>query len=163
MLNEIILLRHGESVDKQIGQTDFDRILSEQGRNSITQLGLFFKSEKIIPDYILSSDAKRAKQTAQTLADALSFSEASISYEPALYLGLDLHYRDSILKLKDSINVLVVVGHNPSISSLCAMIVGDYSKALQPGQAAIIKLKSPNEEIGMLKGTLLKFVGPFIP
>ena len=160
MMTHLILLRHGESADRQMGQTDFDRTLTTRGRHSITQLGLYLKSEKIFSDFILSSDAIRAKQTTQTLADALSIPEPSITYDSSLYLGLDLDYRASILKMKGPIKLLIVVGHNPSISSLATIINGHYSKAFQPGQAAFIELMTA-QKIGTVKGNLLRFIGPF--
>lgn len=162
MLRKLILLRHGESADKQIGQSDFDRTLTERGHHSITQLGLFLMSEEIIPDFILSSGAIRTKQTTQAMLEVLSVSSSAIIFDMELYLGFDLHYRDSILKICDHVNSLLVVGHNPSISSLTGIITGQHSKALLPGQAAYIELDLNDEKIKRLKGRLVKFIGPFV-
>ena len=162
MFRKIILLRHGESADRQKGQTDFERMLTERGRHSITQLGLFFSREKIFPDIILSSNAVRTTQTTQTLVDALQDLKPTIIYDPALYHGGDRDYEKSILKIKEPMELLVVVGHNPTISSFVGAITGNYSRAFQPGQSALIELDGNSESILSLSGTLTKYIGPFL-
>lgn len=162
MFPTIILLRHGESADKQTGQTDFDRILTVRGSQSITQLGVYLNSEKIFPEIILASPATRTTQTVQEMFRVLNNPKPTIIYDPILYHGYDDDYRNSISRILNSIKVLMVVGHNPSISSLVGSLTGNYSKALRPGEAAFIQLNDSKLKLKSESGSLEKFVGPLI-
>jgi phosphohistidine phosphatase len=163
MPSSIILLRHGESADKQTGQSDFDRTLTDRGRHAIEELGLFLIRQKIFPDVILSSNAVRTTQTSQVLLESLERPKTPIIYDPVLYYGHDLDYKSSISKVEMKTKVLVVVGHNPTISSLIGDMTGNYSRALLPGQAAFIDLNKRGPlSIEDISGKLLRLIGPFL-
>jgi phosphohistidine phosphatase len=162
MFQCIILLRHGESADKQAGQTDFDRVLTGRGRHSILQLGQHLIAEKIFPDIILSSSAVRTQETTQTLTGIPEAPKSRIIFEPALYLGLDDDYIEVIHKVERPSGILMIVGHNPTISALVGWITNHYSKALLPGQAAHILLDTSFERPNEISGKLVQLIGPFL-
>jgi phosphohistidine phosphatase len=159
MTYTIILVRHGESADKQRSQSDFDRLLTQQGNDSIERLGSFLIKEKLLPKNILSSDAARTTQTTEALLRTLTTAKPQITYEHELYHGNDEVYLNSILQLHPPADVIMVVGHNPSISSLIGLMTGDYTRALHPGQAALIQF---DKAIGERSGRLMKLIGPFL-
>lgn len=150
----LILLRHGESADKQHGQSDFDRILTQRGIDGIKRLASQLSNEKIIPDYVLASPANRTKQTAQILLDSISM-KLKIHYEPDIYNGDDLTYKNLIEGVGYDWKCLLLVGHNPSISALVGRLTGKGFVVLHPGQAVALEVE---EKIS--RCTLLKIFGP---
>ncbi|MGD8403197.1 MAG: histidine phosphatase family protein [Anaerolineales bacterium] len=73
---DIILLRHGESVGnaerRWQGQADYP--LTDQGRNQARALANRWQAEDKQFDYILTSPLKRARETAEIIAEALDIS-----------------------------------------------------------------------------------------
>lgn len=163
MLSTIILLRHGESADKQPGQLDFDRSLTKLGRRSISQAGLYLKEEKLIPDFIISSNAKRTIETTQAISSVLEIPFDIIIYDPLLYQGSDKDYHTRLSLIDASFKLVLMVGHNPSISSLIGRLTGSYSTALHAGQAALIQFTThANRNFEGSVGRLTKLIGPFL-
>lgn len=71
---EVIFLRHGESVgnaeSRWQGQADFP--LTDKGREQARALAKRWRSEGMQFDYILASPLKRARETADIIAEALN-------------------------------------------------------------------------------------------
>jgi phosphohistidine phosphatase len=148
----IVLLRHGESADKQVGQMDFDRVLTERGKNSIHQLGRHLRQENIFPDVMFSSTAVRSQQTARILASEMA--KGDIECINSLYNGDDSEYFNVVLH---SAGTIVIVGHNPAISFVAGKLCNNYAISFAPGQAAIIEIgANPSEP---MSGKLLGLVG----
>ena len=159
----IILLRHGESADKQPGQPDFERMLTDRGRRSIEQLALELSGKKIFPDSILSSDAVRAVQTTQAVLSACSALSPYILYNHDLFHGMDDVYLDAVVNLDKPMKRLMVVGHNPSISSFIGKLTGNYKVSLHPGQAALIHFHDGTDFKSIAgAGVLEGLIGPFL-
>lgn len=152
----LILLRHGESADKQHGQTDFERILTSRGIDSIKQLASHLSNEKLIPDYALVSPATRTKQTAQILFDALDL-KLEPYFEADIYNGDDLAYKNLIEAIAGNWKCLLLVGHNPSISALAGRLTQKGFYGFHPGQAAVLTFE---KEITQVE--LMKTLGPFM-
>ena len=120
----LILVRHGESADKQQAQADFDRILTARGENSVRLLGAQLLQEKIIPKYIFSSAAKRAIQTTEAIAKVLQIPLDQIVFDDTFYTGTERDYTNRVHFSDDTI---MLVGHNPTISSVIGELTGKYS------------------------------------
>lgn len=154
MKRKIFLVRHGESTDKQTGQTDFDRSLTLKGKISVELLGKFFKDEHLSPKCVVASPAVRTKETATILSNATGFSIEAIEYDALLYNGSDEYYGRKILQSMES---LMLVGHNPAISYVIGKITGDYSISLQPGQCALLEIDDERTKASHT----IKLIGPF--
>ena len=85
---DIIFLRHGESVgnaeSRWQGQADFP--LTDRGREQAQALADRWQSDGVIFDHILASPLKRARETANIIADALNL---SVEYDP-IWLERDI-------------------------------------------------------------------------
>lgn len=156
IMPHLILLRHGESADKQHGQSDFERVLTTRGMASISRLAKHLLTEKIIPDYALVSPAQRTKQTAALLLDALAL-KLDWHQESDLYYGGDLAYQNLIASVVREWSCILLVGHNPSISALVGRLTKKTHIGLHPGEAAILSIDN-----GLERAALLKTLGPFL-
>jgi len=152
----LILLRHGESADKQHSQTDFDRILTPRGIDSIQRLATQLSNENLIPDYAIVSPAVRTKQTTQLLFDAMAL-QLEPHFEDDIYNGDELAYQSLINSVSIDRKCLLLVGHNPIISSLAGRLTGKTFISLLPGEAAVLEFE---QEI--TQSTLIKTLGPFL-
>jgi phosphohistidine phosphatase len=154
MARKIILLRHGESADKQPNQSDFDRVLTERGRASIERLARILSNENLIPDYFLASPAIRTKQTSAIIIEQLAPSLIP-QVEMDLYNGDDAAYVKQIFSVNTNWTCLILIGHNPSISSLAGRLTHKPFVGLHPGEAAILEFEKE-----ITQSTLIKTIGP---
>ncbi len=112
-----MLMRHAATHPQQIFESDKDRVLTQTGHYQILNIAKQLKEKKYLPDYLLCSPAKRAVQTAQLLCKDLEISQKIIKTNPALYSG-DIEAILQSFFLLDSSQHTIIVGHNPTISSL---------------------------------------------
>ena len=70
-MKTLLLLRHAKTSWDDVRVSDDLRPLSETGKQNVYQMGKFLKNTKLIPDLIISSCAKRAKDTSILLAESI--------------------------------------------------------------------------------------------
>jgi phosphohistidine phosphatase len=63
MLRYLYLIRHAESKEKQVGQSDQERVLTPRGMREALLIGTYLYKEKATFDSIICSPAERAKAT----------------------------------------------------------------------------------------------------
>lgn len=111
----LYILRHGKSsydTDK-----DFDRGLTDRGKNDARVLGEFLKERGERPEFWFSSSAKRANKTAKLVNEASGF-DADIHKSKKLYLASAGEIIEQILKLDIQSKSIIVIGHNPGLTAL---------------------------------------------
>ena len=64
---------------------DFDRPLSKRGKRDAPLMGEHLSNQKIKPDLIISSPAKRAIKTARIIAEKIGYPKSKIVKSNAIY------------------------------------------------------------------------------
>ncbi len=128
-MRQLLLLRHAKS-DWSNNLADFDRPLAARGWNNAEKMGLWLQQQSLMPDYIVSSPAKRAQQTVEVVTEPIAIKLSEIHFDASIYeAGLS----DLIKVLKqipsDAQQVLLV-GHNPGFDQLLAYLANDVETAL---------------------------------
>ena len=101
-------------------------------------MGQLLFEEDILPDVILSSTARRARDTADLVADASGF-EGEINYLESFYHAWPSDYLDALQSLSSDINIAMIVGHNPGMEMLLEMLTGEDER-LPTAALALIQL-----------------------
>jgi phosphohistidine phosphatase len=125
MAKQLLLVRHAEAETPYWGQKDFDRELTSHGVISASVTGKKLKELSFMPDFILTSAANRAQNTAILLAEQLGYESTKIKEAEELYncsLNILLEY---IHKIDDSYQNVILVNHNPNISYLVEYLTGE--------------------------------------
>lgn len=122
-MKTLLVLRHGhaEQLHKATPQ-DFDRALSERGREEAHKSGRKAASLLRSTPHILASEALRTRQTAQCFAQELG--EIPFYTAPHLYRASVEDWLEELLSIDESVESVVFVGHNPAISELCTRLSG---------------------------------------
>jgi phosphohistidine phosphatase len=121
---ELFLLRHGKSSWKNDASADFDRPLNKRGRHDAERVGHWFLEQQISLDWVLSSPARRAKETILGVFKALGADKDQITWEPRIYEA-DLATLVEILAgCPESARTVLLVGHNPGLESLLQFLCG---------------------------------------
>ena len=132
-------MRHAQSADKHPGQTDKDRELTVQGLRDSIKIGAWLYNEKINPDAIISSTAIRAKSTAGLLLDTLKLMPEIIRLNEEFYDASVRTFLQEITQLEDTLNRVLCVGHNPTVSYLAEYLTKAEIGELPPGGLVIIQ------------------------
>jgi len=116
----IYLVRHGDAVPEEDAGSDRDRWLSARGREAARVLGRLLREQGVEPDAILCSPLPRAAQTAELVANALDYIGVIVSRR---CLEPSAHPRVAVGEIHAAGGSVIVVGHEPSLSSLGALVV----------------------------------------
>lgn len=120
-MKTLLLMRHAKSSWKKEGQADHDRPLNDRGKRDAPRMGNWLKEQGIVPDTILTSSAKRARRTAEAMAEALGRQERLIVHEE-LYSAHMGDYVELLRDLPDSAETALLVGHDPTISEFVSAL-----------------------------------------
>ncbi|OJJ20946.1 phosphohistidine phosphatase [marine bacterium AO1-C] len=126
-MKTLILLRHAKSSWKDMSLADFDRPLNKRGKRDAPFMAQRFQEEGGNPDLILASPALRTKLTAEEFRQALGPTwTGKLEYQSEIY---EAHYHTllELIKLQsDDVQTLLLVGHNPGLTSLTNFFSSAY-------------------------------------
>lgn len=135
-IKTLLLLRHAKSSWKNPGQQDHDRPLNARGKRDAPQMGRRLAELDLIPDFILSSTAKRARKTAEKVAEAMGF-EGVLELTKTLYLADIEEHLTVLLSVPDSVERVLVIAHNPGLQNLVFSLTGLHQEMPTTGLAQI--------------------------
>lgn len=84
------------------------------------------RKKKVFPDLILSSTAVRAYEYAKILAKELSYQKSNIIATKDLYMADEDDLLSTIQAIKDKIEIVFLVGHNPDITNFANSLSDDH-------------------------------------
>lgn len=114
----LVLLRHAKS-GYPPGIADHDRPLAERGIREAALAGVWIRNRLPSIDQVLCSTAVRTRQTYE-----LTALTAPVSYRDALYDAVPGTVIETINAVADNVKTLLVVGHEPAISSVAIGLSG---------------------------------------
>jgi phosphohistidine phosphatase len=160
-MKTLLVLRHAKSSRKDPALSDHERPLNERGRRDGPRMGAFVREQRLTPDVIISSDAARARLTAEAVAEAAHY-EGEILLDPDLYMASPADII-SVLRAvrKTKAETVMIVGHNPGLEGLVAQLTGEEP---QLPTAAVAQVALPIDHWADLKvstrGTLVSLWQP---
>lgn len=122
MSRTLILLRHGKS-DWNTDDDDFDRPLKKRGKNASAMVGEWLKRRKLSPDYVISSPATRALQTAEIACRAMGIKKKNIYRQKHIYLATAEELLHVLADCPVQAQRVMLVGHNPGLEELLFFLV----------------------------------------
>ncbi|MBI3591098.1 MAG: histidine phosphatase family protein [Candidatus Melainabacteria bacterium] len=151
-MQEIFILRHGQAEDitECVTKNDFDRNLTEEGKERIQKLSLLFNSLQEGVDLVLSSPYNRAKDTAEIFT-------SNLTPKPELkivdFLSCGASSKDIVKGLFShlALNKVVLVGHSPDLEMFLGKLVGAERIKLKKGALAKVTLNNSIEFSGELE------------
>jgi phosphohistidine phosphatase len=139
-MRELILLRHAHAEPAAPGQADLDRPLSAEGHAEAEAAGRWLSENRMVPDCVLCSPSRRTRETLEAVLTAIGYVDQRI--EPSIYEATP----GTLISLADahgSSERLLVVGHNPGMEQLAALLhsgqSGDY-RGMPPGGIAVLTM-----------------------
>lgn len=118
-MRELILLRHANALPGRGEQADFDRALSEQGLLEAEAAADWLQQRGLIPDRVLCSPARRTRETLEPVLAKLGYVEQRL--EDCIYEA-SANTLAALLQAHHDAQRLLLVGHNPGLETLTALL-----------------------------------------
>jgi phosphohistidine phosphatase len=122
-MKTLLILRHAKSSWDDADLADFDRPLNHRGLQTAQFIGNLMRERNLRVDFVLSSPAKRAKQTATLVKEAAGFA-AEIGYDDRIYEASPISLLHILAEMGDEFDSLLLVGHNPGLEGLIKILTG---------------------------------------
>ena len=153
------MMRHAKSSWNNSDLADFDRPLNERGLEDAPLMGNVMYENQFQPDLIISSPAKRAKQTA-ILVRAAAQIEKEIQYDEKIYEASSRRLLQIVSEQNDKLESLMLVGHNPGFEELLKNLTGEF-QTMPTATLAVIDLEIDSwSETKLNCGTLRVLIRP---
>jgi phosphohistidine phosphatase len=167
-MKRLSLLRHAKSDRTDPAAADFDRGLTNRGRQAAPAMGRYLRRQKLVPDIVLCSAARRARETWELAVAALK-AEIPVEYSERLYLATPAQILRLLHQLPETAEAALLIGHNPGFHALALQLVGSGDAAAR----AQLQAKFPTAALAVIdfeverwsdlaagKGKLERFVAP---
>lgn len=158
MKKTLIILRHGKAETAKPAQEDHERILAERGIKAAKRMGRYLKEENLVPQKVMCSSATRTVETLMKL-EAGYREPLPVEYSDKLYMATENQLLQIVAAQPDTVNSLMLIGHNPGMHELAVRLSSDGDKkdleqvraAFPTCALAIVELKNWQDKRGELK------------
>jgi phosphohistidine phosphatase len=147
-MKHLVLMRHANA---QPAADDRERPLSAAGRSEALDMGRALEElapSGFHPEWALASPARRAQETLAAVRSRLR-SLAGAETDEALYLASPGQLLARLQRVPDETVQLLLVGHNPGMSELAQLLVGEAgaelwlraARGLAPAACAALRIE----------------------
>ncbi len=156
----LVLVRHAQAAGAPV---DADRALTELGRRRAGAIGQWLDQAALLPDRVVVSPALRAVQTWEMAAAALQ-PRVPPEVDGRIYDNTVDRLLAIVRETPEEIASLVLVGHNPSMGELAAVLAdgqgGVPGGGFPAGAVAVFDVAAPFPALAPGAATLSAFAVP---
>lgn len=165
MARELLILRHAKSDWSTGASTDFERPLNKRGKHDAPCVGQWLREHDLIPDHILASPARRAKQTVLRVCPELGIDPHRIHWEAGIYEAAPGTLLKLLATCPAEARRVLLVGHNPGLDQLLLYLcpaapLNSAGKLLTTAALARVALPDDWQVLDPGCGELLDLVRP---
>lgn len=150
----LVLLRHAKSAWPDM--PDHERPLARRGQRDAPVMGRWLRAAGLVPDLVLCSTARRARETWQLAQSGLD-AAPPVRFDDRVYEASAAALLDLIRRESGAAETLLVVGHDPAIPELALTLAkaapddgaGAGSGAVPGGMVDRMRAKFPTAAIAV--------------
>ncbi|MDB5431180.1 MAG: phosphohistidine phosphatase [Caulobacter sp.] len=120
-MDRLIVMRHAKAERRAESGRDFDRALSERGRQDAAIMGQVLAKAGLSPDVAVVSPAQRTLDTWAAVSAA--FPGVRSEGERTLYNAAANTLRDAVDKAGETAGVVLLIAHNPGVHELTVSLL----------------------------------------
>lgn len=125
----ILLMRHAKSSWSDPDLDDHERPLNDRGIAASKRMAKWMEQHGEIPDFVLTSTARRAKDTWQLVSQALNLDVPSAEVSDMYLAGPDAMLNVVRSRVPKGTKKLLLIGHQPGISSFARLMANSSARA----------------------------------
>jgi phosphohistidine phosphatase len=145
---QLILLRHAKSAWPD-EVPDHERPLAPRGRRDAQAAGKWLRKSGHVPDLVLCSTARRARQTWQLAEENLGADPQTV-FEDRVYGASSAGLLDLARQTQTDVRSLLIVGHDPAMRGLSLELVGERTDDADAEALSRVRAKYPTAAIAVL-------------
>jgi phosphohistidine phosphatase len=147
----LILLRHAKSAWPD-DVSDHERPLAPRGRRDAPAAGKWLSKSDYVPDRVLCSTARRARETWQLAEEKLG-AHPQVIFEDRVYGASSTELLDLARQMPLDVGTLLIVGHDPAMRGLALELADPEPGGPAAGPLARVRAKYPTAAIAVLAFT----------
>jgi len=124
-MRTLLLMRHAKSRWKDESLADDERPLNERGKLAAARMGRFLAEHNLVPEAVVCSTAKRARQTAKRVKESAGCTVKTRKTATLYFHGSEAYLREAA-SLPGDVHTALLIGHNPDLESLVARLGGKH-------------------------------------
>jgi phosphohistidine phosphatase len=160
-MKTLYIVRHAKASLKRPEIPDLERPLLEKGKKRTKRIIDYLLLRRIKPDIILTSNARRAVDTAKYIAKGLSCSENKIRVLSYFYRIDAQGLINEFMDFSDQYKSVMIVGHNPALTNFVNHFTKNKHDSLPTSSVVCLKFKTNNwDEIETAKFNIEFIVTP---
>ena len=156
----LYLIRHAKSSWKQPELEDSKRPLNNRGERDANEMARRLKLQNILPDFIISSPALRARKTAEIIGSELEYKENEIKYDWELFHASTNTLLNILKKVSPRFRVVFLIGHNPGLTYMANSLGNLEIMNIPTTGIVVLEFNELWSEIEFGSGKLLSFDYP---
>jgi len=166
LTRKLMLVRHAKSSWSDNSLNDFERPLNKRGANDAERVARWIATNKFIPETLLCSPARRARQTAEAILKVTKMSDETVRYIPKMYLADTDVLLQLIHETDNRMQSIMLIGHNPGLEHLLEWVSSDAlpytkdGKLLTTANFVMLGFDQDWQTISDHQGQLLEFMRP---
>jgi len=158
-MKTLCIIRHSKSSWKDIALDDFDRPLTQKGREDALIMAGKLAELNISPNIIISSPSKRTESTVDIMVTQLRY-DKEIIYNRKIYDSNMMNLKNIIKNLNDNIETAFLFGHNPGLNMLAEDLCG-FLKNIATTGIVIINFDCDKwDEVSNQNSKFIKYIYP---
>ena len=135
----VYLLRHGIAEEDRPGLNDADRALTADGRRKLRHVLKAVAEARVKPTLIISSQLKRAIQTAEIAKEVLGY-QGEILRTKALAPGASVEQVWEEIRVRREESAVLLSGHNPLFDALAGYLLAAPQLQVEFKKGAIMRI-----------------------
>ena len=132
----LYLLRHAKSSWNDSSQRDFERPLTDRGREACVLIGEFIEEKEIEFDLVLVSTAVRTRETIELVKERAKL-DSEVRYDDRIYEATVSQLLEVISQVYNDRENVLLVGHNPGMEELLTLLTGEHLRVTTANLARI--------------------------
>jgi phosphohistidine phosphatase len=117
----LVLVRHAKSDWPEV--YDHERPLAARGRRTAPAVGTWLRTHDLVPDLVVCSTARRARETWDLVAGTLG-GAVEVRFDEQVYDADVPELLEVVHDLPDTAATVLLVGHNPGFHELALTLAG---------------------------------------
>jgi len=150
---ELLLLRHAKASRTADVESDYDRPLTKRGRRDASRIARWMMTHELVPDRIVSSPARRARETTELVLDEFGLAADAVRWDERVYDADVPALLAALADVPHDARRVLLVGHNPGLEELVRHLGGatvrdpERGKFLPTCALAHLRVESPWPEL----------------
>lgn len=138
-MKTLLLVRHAKSGWENRSLSDFERALTDRGKSDAKLMAKRIEEKDIKINALISSSAKRAKETAEIFLKELQIDKKNLQLLDSLYEASVKNFYNTVEGLNDEDKTVALFSHNPGITEFVNSL--DFQQSYDMPTCAIFAFK----------------------